>query len=430
MGIVTKTWIVLDTVKWSQRIFRLSLLSLPYISYVCFPGLLFVMGAVAQRFRRLAVDRWIGCGLMGVSGLMVLSAWFAYNRGEALLHLWNFLPFFLLFSLLPFVLNRTEQLEKLALDIVLVSIPINLYALVQYIAKLRILPRDIRRFPLVLWLRQTPHRERALSVFDHPNTLASFLVLVLALGLGLIIKRSLDAQRSLPEAGPAYWIASRWLYAATYANLVGIFCSGSRNGVLIAVAQIITASILIKVNYKMFWVGLVGLGAIIVSILGMGLGGRSLSLNIFTQDPRLGIWKIGWTLMQERPWLGWGLGNFKFLYPERNDMGLPMVTHPHNFWLLMGCEVGVLAMVIMTLTIGYICFKAVWLLLDQGLSQSHNAILLGYLMAFGGCTLFSLFDVTFYDSRINIMNWFVLAGIYTFTQLSSAQGRSRLGLES
>lgn len=94
-------WVMFDTVKWSPRVFRVSLLSLPYVSYVCFPGLLFVMGAMGHRFRRLALDRWVGIGLLAVSGLMVLSATVAYDRGEALLHLWNFLPFFCCLACCP-----------------------------------------------------------------------------------------------------------------------------------------------------------------------------------------------------------------------------------------------------------------------------------------------------------------------------------------
>ena len=51
-------------------------------------------------------------------------------------------------------------------------------------------------------------------------------------------------------------------------------------------------------------------------------------------------------------------------------------------------------------------------------------ILLSYVLAFTGCILFSLFDVTLFDARINVLSWFLLAGIGV---LVGSRTNSKLG---
>ena len=393
------------------------------------------MGSMLLHFRRVAIARWMQLGLGAIAILMVLSTLTAYNRTEAFLQLWNFVPFFLLFAILPYVLHQAERLERLALDLLWVSVPINLYALVQYIAKLQAIPRDVRRLPVVQWLRQTPHRERALAVFGHPNTLASFLVVVLALGLGVILQRSLAQRTNSSERGSFSSVPMPVLSAATYFNLIGIFCSGSRNGILVAVLQIVLVNLLLLVilnNRVALWLGLAGLGATAAAIGNIGLGGRSLSWEIFTNDPRIGVWQVAIELIQERPWLGWGLGNFKFLFAERaiGTTDLPMVVHAHNIWLLLWVESGVFVMLGMTLMIGYVYYQGlVTLWCDWQHERRQTGILLGYLLAFGSVSLFALFDVTLYDARVNILNWFLLAAIYANSHAIETEPRSPLTLE-
>jgi hypothetical protein len=41
---------------------------------------------------------------------------------------------------------------------------------------------------------------------------------------------------------------------------------------------------------------------------------------------------------------------------------------------------------------------------------------LTFVLAFAGCTIFSLFDVTFFDARINTLQWVLLAGIWGVVQ--------------
>ncbi len=163
----------------------------------------------------------------------------------------------------------------------------------------------------------------------------------------------------------------------------------------------------------------------------LGIGGRSLSPTTWADDPRLRLWKIALNLIHDRPWLGWGLGNYKFQFPSRlldlypswlavrTQRIVPVecadVTHAHNFWLMLASEAGILVALALTLWVGYICVRSVRSLLANQLKPTDKALLLGYLLSFMSCVGFAMFDVTLYDARVNALNWMVLAGIYCFT---------------
>jgi O-Antigen ligase len=400
------------------QLFRLSFVTLPYLFYVSFVGLFAVMVIDRVRHGRVALDPLTRNSLAIIGALLIFGCCFAENRSEAFLQLANFLPFFLFFSVLPYVLKGTERMGQLALDMVIAAIPMNLLALAEYVLKSPWMPRVVRRTGWVRSIRNAPHKGRAMVMFTHPNSLANYLVLILGLGLGLILY---DVQSGKPQ-NPT---RKRLLYAGTFLTLVGIFCSGSRNGLAVAVLQIVLFCCCIQANRKGLVLGLLSLLGLVAGAAGLGVGRRSLDIMDWADDPRPRVWSIAWDLIKERPWLGWGLGNYKFEfvprllneYPscwvERTYKVIPSncadVTHPHNFWLLLSSEAGVGVMLVFTLWVGVLCFRGV----RASLTLPQGSILLAYLLAFLGCVAFSTLDVTFYDVRLNATNWMLLAGIYT-----------------
>ena len=299
------------------------------------------------------------------------------------------------------------QLEQLALDLVLTSIPLNLLAFTEYLLRSPWVSRPIRRLGFVKWLRGRPHEGRAMATFGHPNGLAAYLVVMFGLGLGLLLCYHWRHSRERSRVHPS------WLYAATFLNLLGIFSAGSRNGLLVAVSQLILVSLFSRTSRAIWLAGLVSIGGVAAGVMALGIGGRTQLLGTATDESRLLIWRIAIDMIRERPLFGWGLGNYKFQYPKR-IVGLNVqetyVGHPHNLWLMLGCEAGLLVAIALTVWVGVICFRSVRRLMQtQG---QERAILLGYLAAFWGCVAFSLFDVPLFDARLNVMGWLMLAAIW------------------
>jgi O-antigen ligase len=402
----------ISSIRFIWGLFRISFVSLPYLSFVAWPGLVATLGLLWVKFRRSALDSTTRNLVLLITGLLWLSCLFAANRGEAFLQLFNFYPYLLLFAVLPHLLKGAEPLARLATDLVIATIPINLAAVVEYLLRSPGIPTWLKRTELSRWFRARPHKERAMVMFGHPNTLAAYLVLVLGLGLGLILYSRLkrvDASATPKTASQFPW-QTAFIYFGSFSCLLGIFASGSRNGLLVAFSQLLIFSFFTPASRIMLGLGAVGLAA---GAIGLGVGGRTLSQINWANDPRVGIWNFALDLLSQRPWLGWGLGNFKLQYPPGLIPEYQYIAHPHNVWLLLAVEAGIPVMLLFCWLVGRICVRAVRQL---SLAKSpEQALLLAYLLAFWGCLAFALFDVTFYDARINVTHWVLLAGLYALT---------------
>ncbi len=419
---------------WQPSLLRISLLVLPYQPIASLVGLVVLLVTVFWQHGRAIAQLPISKAFLAISLVMMLGWFFAYDKPEALLQLANYLPFFGLFIALRWLLTSPRQLEQIAADLVLTAIPLNLIGIVEFTLKV------LRKLPLTLpdgfqWqLFGWPGPEepnRVVSLFIHPNFFAGYLILIFGLGLGLVLKISqppLFQRPGLPPApiaAPTWIMRHQWLiYVGTYLNLAGLFCAGSRNAIAAALLQLLIFSLLLKGRRTLRLIFLGGMLAIGAGVAIYGFGGRQANLQSFTSDPRVGVWQIALDLIRQRPWLGWGMGSFKFLYPPRLiDPTYPDIAHPHNFWLLMAAESGIPVMLALTAAIGYFYYRGVRVAISHRLEAAEQAILLGYLLAFGGSIAFSLFDVTLFDARINVLNWLTLAGIALFAQRDSLEPR-------
>jgi hypothetical protein len=48
---------------------------------------------------------------------------------------------------------------------------------------------------------------------------------------------------------------------------------------------------------------------------------------------------------------------------------------------------------------------------DKSQWHQDKLIIFSYLLAFAGCTLFNMFDVTLFDLRVNTLGWLILSAI-------------------
>ncbi len=385
-----------------------SLIVLPYASYL---GLLVMLGLLIGAMRSRGKQVWQLCGQCGFGWLtagLLLSSSFALNKGESFLQLTNFLPFFLFFGVLATVPSVVKQpfvqLEALAKWLLLTSVPLCLIAVVEFVIKFEAIAPRIKALALPTWLLNWIYvpdfGHRAHSLFGHPNALAAYLAIVLGLGLGLGLKR-LSERKGFGLEALALGLCA-----------ISIFCTGSRNGVLISLVLVAIALYAARRHKWVMLAGLFGGGAIVAAVLSMGIGGRSLSMALLTNDPRLGVWRLAIEMIHQRPWLGWGFAGLRLLYEPGSIPDYDSIAHAHNVWLFLASEAGIPMMVGFCVVVGTIYYRGVRVLLKGGLMGGDRAILLGYLLAFASCLLFSLFDVALFDSRINVLSWGLLAAIY------------------
>ena len=399
-----------------ERIWLASLIVLPYVSYL---GLVIMLGLFVSALCQRGKQVWRLCGQRGLgwltAGLLIIST-FALNKGESFLQLTNFLPFFLFFGVLatvPSVVNQPfVKLAVLARWLLLTSVPMSVLAMGEFVIKFEAIAPKIQSFFLLSWLPPwllnwiyvPDFGHRAHSFFSHPNMLAAYLSIVLGLGLGVVMK-ALAEQKPFWREGLALGLCA-----------IALFCTGSRNGILSALVLIAIA--LYHARYYK-WVMLTGLAAssaILAAVFSLGIGGRSLSLSLLTNDPRIGVWQLATEMIQQRPWLGWGFAGLRILYEPGSIPDYDIIFHAHNIWLFLASEAGIPVMVGFCIVIGTIYYDSVQLLIKGNLPATEQATLLGYLLAFASCLLFSLFDVALFDSRINILSWGLLSSLYVLSR--------------
>jgi len=406
-----------SAVRQNQNLFRLSLIVLPFLSYLGLLGFLTALIVAIRNYHFPGFSQQKnGLTLILISLLMLINCLLADNQTEAFLQLLNFLPFFLLFCVLGLTFHTPKQLRRLTLDFTVVSTLIAGGGLLEF------------------W----SVKARASSAFGDANTFASYLILALGIQLGLLLDslvKVISGKEDSPTTQsnvPGKFITQSVIVSLSIAlNILAILASASRNGVVVAALElaiflVLALWLLIRRNWPMT----IGLGLLMVTslkaLLPLIQNWFTFSLQRFQlesqdlSDPRLDIWRMSIDLIKERPFFGWGLGGFKFIYPE-HPLRSPLVLyvhHPHNFWLLMGVEAGLIIALALTFWVGLLYVRGIKALKSSHLNLSDRLLLTGYLISFSGCICFQLFDCTFYDARINIMNWLILAFIHTMAEYS------------
>jgi O-antigen ligase len=356
-------------------------------------------------------------GFIALSVLLVISASFAVFPGEAFLQLVHFIPFFWLWAALVLYVRMAiapwQQIYRWSLAFVLTAIPISLFGIVEYALKKSFSLDQLSRLPLLDWLYIGDiGLLRAFSIFDYPNTLASYLVMILGLNIGLVFLR---------QDGVAFGKLPHWLRAALVCNvlltLACLYCSGSRNGYLVAAVLLLLSLFMLRTNRWMKLLGLASLALIVVTTLRFGLAGRSPSWAWVTDDPRVKVWDLALRMVRDQPIVGQGLGGYKLLY-NGEVPGYDYIAHAHSLWLTLASEAGLPVTIGFTIVIGLICYRGWKGLRDLQRAPDHHTVLMGYYLCFLSITLFSLLDVTLFEPRVNVLSWLSLAVIYCSPELS------------
>ena len=407
------------------QVTQLCLLILPFNTLVGGVSLFINSALLWGRYANQFVQSLLNQVLVLLGAWMVIIALFSDRKDLSLPGLLNFLPFFVVFIAQSFLFREARQLRQLALLLVIPSVPVSILAIAQVLwgwsfhwTILSIGGGDGVILDWVLHPGGVP-LGRASSLFYYATILASYLVITFTVSVGLWTD-ALAQPLKIP-------FQSRFgLMVVVVLNAIALFLTQSRNAWGIALAMVVLFAVLM--GYR--WVlGLVT--SLVVAVLEAAyapppLNGWFRTLvprqvwarvndDLFAGRPietlRLTQWKFAASLMQQKPLTGWGLRNFSMLYEAATQY---YIGHPHNLMLMLACEMGIPATGVFYAIVGVVVGRGVRLV--GRLSVFEGRSLMMIVLAFLGCTVFSLFDVPIFDARINLLGWMLLAGIWGVVQ--------------
>jgi len=97
-------------------------------------------------------------------------------------------------------------------------------------------------------------------------------------------------------------------------------------------------------NFKKFFLPVFGVSSFI-AILFWDIIYHRLNFEVFFRDPRFLLWKVGFDLFKMKPIFGHGIANFNEaynLYKIYPYNIIPQYVHPHNIYIQLLCETGII----------------------------------------------------------------------------------------
>ncbi|MBV6625699.1 MAG: O-antigen ligase family protein [Rivularia sp. (in: Bacteria)] len=381
-------------------------------------------------------------GFICLSIFLLITVVFAADKLTAFLGLFNLLPFFLLFAGWSCLIQTTWQLKRISWILTINSLPVVFIGIGQLFLGWSSSQLWNSIFGWNLVAGGNPPNRMA-SVFMYANILAGYLAIVFILSLGLWLQewRRLRTKRQgdketrrqgdniefSPHTPPTLPLPPSpsllpFLTFAVITNFAGLILTNSRNAWVIALVACLAYALYqgwrLIVAFVMGIAGSVVLAAFAPSpiaelfrkIIPAFFWAR-FNDQLHPDRPvalmRTTQWDFAWNLSLQRPFTGWGLRSFSQIYESKMNLWL---GHPHNLFLMLSAETGLIATLLFCGLLGWIFIKGINLF--RVIPEQDKLIFFSYLLVFLGWILFNTVDVTLFDFRLNTLSWLIFAAIY------------------
>ncbi|ARV59355.1 polymerase [Nostocales cyanobacterium HT-58-2] len=441
---------------------QLGLLIFPLSPFIGAVGLvLATLGTWLKQYPTI-IRRPLNWGFALLSVFLLVTAAFADDKTAALLGLFNFLPFFLVFAGFNTLIQTPAQLRQMSWILVVSSLPVVMFGFGQlfldWTFKLRVL------WFVLEWEIEPGGQPigRMASIFMYANILAGYLMIVFILSLGLWLEsyRQMRGQtdnktyaqgnkRTRGIFPVSYSPCSRFplltflfLSVAVSANFMALILTDSRNAWAIAIFACLAYAL--YQGWRILVAGVAGIAASVLCAAFAPMGVAQwfrrvvptffwarLNDQLYPDRPvallRKTQWQFALSLTQQRPWTGWGLRNFPLLYEAKMQVWL---GHPHNLFLMLSAETGLPTAVLFCGLLTWIFISGVQLLQNSKYLEKaeDKLIFFSYLLVFVGWVLFNTADVSLFDFRLNTLSWLLFSAIsgvaYRYKQHERLQLRS------
>lgn len=240
---------------------------------------------------------------------------------------------------------------------------------------------------------------RAVSLFENPNVLASFLVLILPFVLLAFLRASRGKEKTL------YLIS-------LLSVLFCIVLTWSRGAWLAVIASVLVFGLIYsKKTLRTIFFFLLTLPMLSVILPGsfkhrfMSIGNLADSSTAY----RYYTWKGSWNIVGDYFWSGIGYGPtaYQTVYPQYAYAGIEAAEHSHSLFLQILIGLGI-AGLIAFFCILFLAAQMNFEYLKNGKNEASRFFIIAAMCSILGALVMGFFDFIWYNYRIFFLFWVVL----------------------
>ena len=345
---------------------------------------------------------------------------YSWTPSAVWLNLFNWLPLFLVFAGFQIYLSDEIKRKRFAICLFIGTIPV---IISMFLQKFNIHgPFVYLNGLLVFYLKELEPSQGLAGLFNNSNYAGLWLSATLPFSFFVI--RSYRFQK----------IKYSFILSILISTIYCIISTNSRNSFL---GVLITSSFMLGFKSVMIFFIFTGLlyflflelltlpflGSIEISqFLPNTLINKLLQTNYLNKFhfSRIDIWSQAAILISKRPFLGWGAGTFPILYTLSE--GLEKAQHTHNMPLEIAQTHGIPIAFILILFVSCLFFKAgrTFFITNKYNKESINK---AWIISFFVIVINHLGDVTYYDGRVSLLIWILLAGLKCIVDENSLRNK-------
>ena len=250
------------------------------------------------------------------------------------------------------------------------------------------------------------------SLFNNQNYAGAWLIIIWPMFLACLFQKKIIGFKKLI------------IFILTVASLVALYLTRSRNawfGTLISTQLVVNKTFSI-----VFLVVFLCISVLFISLSqGSSITFTDISKIIFpkifltkfskvgltnlSNYPRIFIWQSSFEFISQRPFLGWGAGSFPMLFETKNYS--QKYEHTHSIILELANSYGIFPSIIITLFVIYILFRSFKKIYLSPMNRDDLNFEKAWWASTFSLSLSQLFDIQYFDFRISIIFWILLAGL-------------------
>lgn len=323
----------------------------------------------------------------------------------SLLGLANWIPFFFCFCGFQKYLNTTRKRIITARLLICGSIPIIFSGILQLLN----INGPFELFNgLIIWFQRPLSDVGSLSgLFNNPNYAGLWMVMVWPFCLWEIKKKETKLSNKLIIS--LICICFFWFITLTETRsaMIGL---------------IISSPIVLGSSSLIWYLPIIFIGLSLFAFTVLPIFPEELRLfmkeiipfKMYRLSPRISIWLAALVFIIEKPLFGWGAASFPILYSLKNE---DWFGHSHNLPLELALSYGILPSLIIFTTIGALLFFS-YRKISEAKSVTNDIRIFNksWILATLSFLIAHLFDIQYFDVRISMLFWILIAGLKAFIQ--------------